>query len=297
MKALILFLLVALSPTLAYTQYRSDAEATYALKGPVRSFKTEVATFVLKDGNFVEGPRVVQMEASFNTDGNRTDLYIYNDKGILVRRIVMKFEGRNMVEAVNYDGAGKAWLRSVNAYDNEGRMTEEATYQGDGSLRSKTIFKRNARGQLVEKSEYSAEGVLLEQFTYKYEGDKRHSAERKIFRPDGSLQALEIQTAPSKRETTFYNPDGTVATKSVRVDQEVQQYNQDGSLAKITTISDQGRLLDELTINPRHPKRESEIPDQTDAHGNWTKQTKWSTDANGTKPLKATYRTITYYQN
>ena len=43
-------------------------------------------------------------------------------------------------------------------------------------------------------------------------------------------------------------------------------------------------------------KRESQIPDQLDSRGNWIKQTTWLTDANGTRPVKVTYRTITYYE-
>ena len=145
MKTLKVLILIAITSTLAsgiaYAQGESMAEATYALKGPVRSFKTEVATMALKDGNYVEGPRVVQMEAMFNTDGNRTDLYLYNDQGILSRRIEMKFDGKKMTECINYDGAGKMWLRTVDLYDNEGRIKEEINYNGDGSLHSKKIFQ------------------------------------------------------------------------------------------------------------------------------------------------------------
>ena len=107
MRLLKVVVLVALLSLVGHAQERSDADATYALKGPVRTFKVETATFVAKDGDYVEGPRVLQMEASFNKDGNRTDLRIYDEKGGLVRRIVMKFDGRKMTEAINYDGAGK----------------------------------------------------------------------------------------------------------------------------------------------------------------------------------------------
>src|SRR5215470_2742970 len=105
MKRLMVVMLVASMSLVGHSQQRSDADATYALKGPVRTFKVEVATFVSKNGDFVEGPRVLQQEASFNQDGNRTDLHIYDDKGVLARRIVMKFDGRKMTEALNYDGA------------------------------------------------------------------------------------------------------------------------------------------------------------------------------------------------
>lgn len=299
MKTLKVLFLVALTtilvPAPAHAQERrSMADATYALKGPVRSFKTEIATFVLKDGNYVEGPRVVREEALFNTDQNRTDYYIYT-KGILSRRIEMKFDGRRMTEAINYDGAGNMWLRQVDLYDDEGLKKGELSYNGDGSLRSKTTFKRNDRKQLLETAEYDANGVLMEQFNYKYEGNTLHSNERKIYRA-GILQQTEVYIAPNRRDTTTYRPDGSVMSKSVRVGQEIAYYNADGSLQKFTTISQPDRLLDELSINQKEPsKRESQIPDQTDSHGNWTKQTKWSTDANGTKPLVVTYRTITYY--
>ena len=125
MKPLKIVVLVALMSLVAQAQERSTADATYALKGPVRTFKVEVATFVSKDGSYVEGPRVPQMEASFNQDGNRTDLRIYNDKGVASRRIVMKFDGLKMTEAINYDGAGKMWLRTVDVYDDNSRLKED----------------------------------------------------------------------------------------------------------------------------------------------------------------------------
>ena len=296
MKTLKALVLVALAFTVTYGQERrSMADATYALKGPVRTFRTEIATFVLKDGHYVEGPRVLREEAFFNTDGNRTDYYIYN-KGVLGRRIEMKFDGRRMTECINYDGAGKVWLRTVTVYDEEGRIKEILNYNGDGSLRSRETFKRNSKGQLIESTEYSAAGILLEQFTYKYEGEKVHTWERKIFRPDGVLQTVEVYIAPNRKEITNYRPEGSVAEKSVRVGQEIAFYNGDGSVKKFTTISDQGRLLDELNLQPKDaPTRQSQVPDDVDTHGNWTKQTKWHVDANGSKPMTVTYRAISYY--
>lgn len=303
MKTLKVLFLVAvittiLVPTLAQTQERrSMAGATHALKGPVRSFRTEIASFVLKDGNYVEGPRVVREEAMFNTDGNRTDYYIYSN-GVLGRRIEMKFDGRTMIECINYNGAGQAYLRIVNSFDKEKRLKETNNYNGDGSLRSKATFKRNEKGQLIESTEYSAAGILMEQFNYKYEGEKVQSWERKIYNSKEVLQSTETYIAPNRKEIISYRPDGSVVEKSVRIGQEVAHYNADGSLKKFTTISQPDRLTDELSLNQKEPtKRDSEIPDQLDSHGNWTRKTKWSTDATGSKPLVVTYRTITYYDN
>ena len=297
MKTLAIVLLLVLTPALAQAQNRSDAEATYALKGPVRTFRTEIATFVLKDGSYVEGPRVPQMEASFNEDGNRTDFRMYDQNGVFVRRIVMKFDGPRMTEAINYDGAGNMWLRTVQDYDEAGKIKEERNYNGDGSLRSTQSFKRNQRGMLIESIEQRPDGNLVEQMNYRYDGPKLLGHERKLFYPNGSLQSVAIYTAATKQvETTTYKPDGSVANKIYRDNWDFATYSGDGSLQKVAAVSSEHRLADEVTINNGEATtRVSDRPDQLDAHGNWTKETKWQTDSTGTRPLKVTYRAITYY--
>lgn len=297
MKTLKVAVLVVLMSLVGHAQEKSDADATYALRGPVRTFKIEVATFVSKDGGYVEGPRVAQMEASFNQDGNRTDLRMYNDKGGLSRRIVMKFDGKKMTEAINYDGEGRMWLRTVDVYNDQGKLKEETTYNGDGSLRTKKTYKRDELGQATEVSEYDAQGVLRDQFKNAFDGPLLLTTERKVYREDGSLASISLYDAEKKRtEATAYNPDGSIANKTVRTAQQVEQYGPDGSLQKITTISVEHRLADEVVLNKDGSrKKESNAPDQLDAHGNWTKLTKWQTDSQGTRPLTVAYRMLTYY--
>ena len=298
MKTLHVVAFIALLSVVAQAQYKSDLEATYALKGPVKTFRTEVATFVLKDGEYVEGPRVPQMEATFNTDGNRTDFYLFDHEGKVGRRIVMKYEGKNMVECINYDGSGNVWLRLVDSYDEAGKKKESKSFNGDGSLRSTTQYQRNAQGQLVQYSERSAQNVLLEQIVNRFEGRDLYTTERKLYDPNGKLAQEEIFVAPNKKTIIRYKPDGSVASKSVRIGQEVAHYGPDGSLQKATVIAPEDRLLDEMILKKDGPTtRETQLPDTTDSHGNWTKQTKWSADTKGTRPLTVTYRALTYYEN
>lgn len=297
MNLLKVVVLVALMSLVGHAQERSDAELTYALKGPIRSFKLEAATFVAKDGDYVEGPRVMQMEAWFNQDGNRTDLHIYNDKGVLSRRIVMKFDGRKMTEAMNYDGAGRMWLRIVNVYDDKGRLKEELTYNGEGALNSKKTYKRDELGHAIEVNKYNAQGVLLSHFKNTFDGPLLLSTERKYYRENGSLESMSFYEAEKRRsETTAYQPDGSIANKTVRTDQQVEEYGPDGSLQKTGTISVEHALLDEVVLNKDGSRtKESNALDQIDAHGNWTKLTKLQTDSQGTRPLTVLYRTLTYY--
>ena len=298
MKTLNVAFLVALTCVIAQAQNRSMAEATYALKGPIRTYRIETATFVNQGSNYVEGPRVLVSEASFNEDGNRTDLKMYNDKSVLVRRIVMTFEGRRMIEAINYDGNGKMGLRIVNQYDDEGRSKGAMTYNGDGSLNSTGVIKRNSRGLVTELTKHSSKGVLLEQMNRRYDGPKMISQERKVYYPNGSLQLHSVWDFLTRRsEHTTYRTDGSVQNRRLREDWDFAQYGADGSLQKVTAYSGEHRLvMDEITMDKNQPAtRETERPDELDAHGNWTKQTKWLTDAKGTRPLKVTYRALTYY--
>ena len=297
MRLLKVLMLVALVSLAAHAQERSIADGTYALKGPVRSFREEIATFIPKDGDYVEGPRVLKTEATFNRDGNRTDLRMYDDKGVLTRQIAMKFDGRKMTESINYDGAGKMWLRTVFVYDDKRLLKEQLIYNGDDSLRSKKTFKRDELDQPYEICEYNAQGVLLDQIKSTFDGRFLLTMERKVYRENGSLASVSLYDAETKRNvTTTYKPDGSIDNKTVRTAEQLEQYGPDGSLQRTGTISAEHRLLDEVVFNQDGSRRrESSTADQLDAHGNWTKLTKWRTDARGTRALTVTYRTLTYY--
>lgn len=299
MKTLTALVLLAVISIPGQAQNTNMAMATYGIKGPIRTFRIEVATFVAKDdGTYVEGPRLLQSEASFNTDGNRTDLRFYNEKGALTRRIAMTFNGRKMIESVNSDGAGRMWLRTEFFYDDEGRNNGSMAYNADGSLNSKWVIKRNNRGLVTEAARYSGQGTLIEQNTSRYDGPTLLTQQRDVYYPSGSLQSRMIYVPETKRsETTTYRQDGSVLNKSFRENWDIAQYSADGSLLKATAISGEHRLSDEVTLGKdgSAKTREAERPDQIDAHGNWTKQTKWLTDEKGTRPLKITYRELTYY--
>lgn len=299
LKSLIIALLMAVTFTFPVdAQDKTTRWRTYALVGPVRTVRTETANVLKKDGQYVEGPRILNMTISFNEDGSRPELCLYDEKGSLSRRIVIRFEEGKQVEFLNYDGAGKMWLRGLNHYDAKGRTNEQATYNGDGSLRSKTTFTHNDLGQLIERAEYDARGTLLDKSsnTFSAAGELK-TVERSSYRADGSLSLRESTNVPEKRvESVTYNPDGSLAGKSIRVNQEITEYAADGTLKKSTSITSMGRLPEESTYQPDGTiRKESQKPDEIDAHGNWIKQTKWVSDSQGTRPVKVTYRVITYY--
>lgn len=296
--SLLVAVLLSLFATSAAYAQKSDREATYALLGPVKEMRTETADISKKENDYVEGPRILSMSVVFNEDGSRPELCLYNEKGALARRIVTKFEKGNETEFLNYDGGGRMWLRGVFLYDEHGRTRGEETYNGDGSLRSKATLKRNDAGLIIQRSEYGPREVLLEQLKNTFdEAGGLKTTERAVYREDGSLALKEFTTMADKRvESLTYNPDGSLAGRSVRVNQEITQYGADGSLIKKIQITNPARLTDVSIYEPDGTTRkESQIADEVDTYGNWIKQTKWITDAHGRRPVKVTYRTITYF--
>jgi len=170
-------------------------------------------------------------------------------------------------------------------------------YNGDGSLRTKKTYKRDELGHAIETSEYNGQGVLLDHFKNDFDGPLLLTTERKVYREDGSLISISLSEVKKRRsETTNYQPDGSIANKTVRTGQQVETYGPDGSLQKTGTISVQHRLVDEVVLNKDGSRtKESNAPDQIDARGNWTKMTRLQTDSQGTRPLTVAYRTLTYY--
>ena len=297
LPSLLAAVFVSLFAIPSYAQH-STREATYALQGPVKEMRTETADVSKKGNDYVEGPRILSMTVTFNEDGSRPELCIYNEQGTLVRRIVEKFEKGRDAEFLNYDGAGQMWLRGVFLYDDDGRPRGEETYNGDGSLRSKTVLVRNDAGLVIQRSEYNAQNVLMDQFKNTFdEAGKLKTSERTAYHADGSLALKEFTTMPDKRvESLSYKPDGSLAGRSVRVNQEITEYGADGSLIKKTQITNAARLTDQSIYQPDGTTRkESQIPDEVDKYGNWLKQTRWITDAQGRRPVKVTYRTLTYF--
>src|ERR1043165_7172101 len=120
-KSMLAAVLLSLFATGGSYAQKSTREATYALLGPVKEMRTETAFVNRKDNEYVEGPRILSMTVSFNEDGSRPELCIYDEHGSLARRIVTKFEDGNETEFLNYDGGGRMWLRGVFLYDEHGR--------------------------------------------------------------------------------------------------------------------------------------------------------------------------------
>lgn len=271
---------------------------TYALRGPARTMRVEEAKIIKQDGKYVEGARVRRMNVLFNEDGSRPELLLYDEKGALVRRIEMRFEGGKMTEFLNYDGRGRMWLRGEYSYDRDGRLQERTQYNGDGSLLSKFTYTRNAKGEITEIAEHNGKGDLLTKTSNTFDNiGQLQTRERTSYHPNGAFSMRETYNASGKRvESVYYNKDGSIARSSVRIDRQINEFGPDSSLTKTIDITYPDRLPIESVHNPDGTvSKDSQVIDEVDGQGNWVKQTRWISDAQGTRPVKVVYRTLTYF--
>jgi hypothetical protein len=308
MRILLISMFLLITTTFSGQSNReTEREINYpfGLLGPVRTVRTEKARVFEKNGKYVESPRVLAETATFNENGDRTELDSYDPKGSLAHKIVTVYEGRRVVESLNYNAAGQLEFKVVRARDDAGRPAEDLTYNGDGSLRSKTLYRRDARGRLIEQAEFDANGTLVWKQVSADNG-VGNNFERLFYKPDGSLLRREIVTKDPKAKTTetiTYEEDGSVAEKSSAVDNdsgevnEMSAYDANGTLQIRFFSPGTESLSDEITSDNRGATQTGQFykSDEIDSHGNWIKRTRWISTANKPKPFMLIYRTITYY--
>ena len=144
------------------------------LKGPVRRIRVETSRMLVKGGDFVEGPRVVQGIATYDPTGKKIDTidfpvestsvsgnerYSYDDKGNIVGMVVVGSDGSILSkEAYEYefDQVGN-WIRmrtSIAVYEN-GKVTYEpveVTYRGISYYYSQAIEKLSVAAAKTESA-------------------------------------------------------------------------------------------------------------------------------------------------
>lgn len=112
--------------------------------GPVREARIETALYVMRNGELVEGPRLLTARLSYTPDGKRRDYENHGRDGALLQRF-------------------------IHVYDDAGRVVEQETYDGQDRLLSRVVFRPGA----AEKLTYDAEGNLKETRTYDADAEDR----------------------------------------------------------------------------------------------------------------------------
>jgi antitoxin component YwqK of YwqJK toxin-antitoxin module len=278
-KATWLVLIVLIAPSLCSAQ---QPETRWfgpgKVFGPVRSIRVEKADIVKRNGELVEGPRVLLQTATYNTDGTRVELSSYQPDGSVAVRTVERYDtdGRRL-EKTTVDSRGEVANRMTWSYDDGKRLIGFTIYRPDGSVAGKTTYTYDGNLRFQHTENYDRNGLIISKVNATLDMNT-HRTESIAQTPEGNAQRTSSFTDTANGQTYEATLNGAPADKivSTRV----------GTGAQVTQYSP-----DEAITSRGHNQNEF------DSHGNSIK-TIWFAEQVGTdvsRPVSIYYRTFEYY--
>src|SRR5215813_2531955 len=243
-SALLILLLFLVCPAQQRVSRRVRAQMFW---GPIRSVRIEKADFLERDGQRVEGPRVLTQTIEYNAEGTHCEVVNYN-RGSVLQRITETYDtDGHILESTTLKANGQIESRLKYKYDSAKRWQEMSIFRGDGSIASRTTFRYEGDKRFQEAVSYEPDGSIiskstgvLDMRTHQMEtvaedpsgAVKRRSAFTDI--PNGQIYEQSTNDVPGERsvsmrqgnngaEVTRYNPDGSIITRS-RSSSEVDNF-------------------------------------------------------------------------
>ena len=117
---------------------------------------------------YYTGDRVKE-KRTFVTEGNTTSVMVYNGTGILISKLMMKYDDRrNLIEESVY-GVDKSELeKKLYDYDENQNLKEEANYKLE-KITLRTSYNYNTSGDLIAVYEQSAGNDKFQKKSYTYD--------------------------------------------------------------------------------------------------------------------------------
>jgi len=141
------------------------------LTGAVQSIQLEFAQILKKEGKWVIRPRKLEVVTTYDLEGKRTSQNFHVRAFQDSNEGISKYDSNgNVIEHSQYfEGVfqGKIFC----TYDDYGRKIKQEAYSPDGKLCYKTLQRYDERGKVVEAIMYNADDTLYDKHTYVNEYD------------------------------------------------------------------------------------------------------------------------------
>jgi hypothetical protein len=112
---------------------------------------------------------VLAEKRTFSRNGKSTQVSIYNGTGVLLSKLVLRYDERNnLVEEAVYGINQSELEKKTYNYDDNKNLTEEAKYKLD-KVTLKTSYNYNSNGDLVEISEENPGSAKFIKKSYSYD--------------------------------------------------------------------------------------------------------------------------------
>jgi len=163
MKVLRTFgLIVVVVLTCSAQQSEKRRPGTFVVYGPARSVRIERTEFITRNGQLIEGPRILQAIIKYNEDGTRQEHTVFRPDGSILSKVneALEPDGR-LLEQSFLKGNGDPVSRMVYQYDGNKKLIEQALYRPNGSIAHRTTFVYQDNHRLHESVGYDENGVVI----------------------------------------------------------------------------------------------------------------------------------------
>lgn len=215
------------------------------LNGPVRRVRVEIAKVSVKDGNFIEGPRVLRETSTYDPKGKKIDTvahpvegtslpgkeeYRYDDNGNIVEMILRGEDGSILSkESYTYEldeiGNWKKMTSSVAIYENGKLVYEpvEVTYRTISYYFGQAVDKLVAAGRKTDAASVKVSDTKAEAASLKVKETKPQVSET---RPPVSETKLPVaETKPPIADTRRQDVETSPAKISQAANTSNEQVN------------------------------------------------------------------------
>ena len=287
MKHILLSLLIIILTFGLAPAQKSGSKSLTSLKGPVKSFRSEVAEVISSDNGIVTGPAVLTGMTEINEDGTK-------------------------LEATSYEPDGSVHSRTVYYYHPDGKGKETLTYLGESRLVRKTIYHYKDGDNRTEFIGYGEDGAVVSREVHYLDtsrtliratenNDKYRMKSETVVQTNSSGQRVEIKSV---------YVDGQLTAKAVTTVLNREKYEEKGYDAaglltfwRVTTCEQGQPVLWEYydkegkLIKTEYQTREK-CDGDPDRYGNCTKSItlRWNAKNARMEPIRVAYLTIIYYE-
>jgi hypothetical protein len=109
----------------------------------------------------------------YDTRGSLVDWYSVNAGGEFIIRVISTYDaGGNITGEDIYASKDSLEKKSIFTYGENGKLVEQTVFNADGSFR-KFTYRYDVQGNVSEENQLDKDGNVIEQYTSKFEYDRR----------------------------------------------------------------------------------------------------------------------------
>jgi len=209
------------------------------IKGQVKEIKTSEFFAIEKFGELEKGLLTRRQVFKYNKMGYTSEFNDYDQAGNLVNKSLDKYDDKGRLQEFIFENIEFAslYIRQISKYDENGHKIEDNSYNLDGSLSKTIVYTYDTRGNEIESNVHDSTGALSERYAYKYDNSNK-LIQQEVFSLDGKLESRQIYKYDENGNTI--ERDAYYVISNV-YEKEVNKYDARNNL--IESISPSGKII------------------------------------------------------